>query len=103
MKNKSYQEKFNELLYKKKIIIDIRPSWVAEKDNFNFIHPLLLQSNMDPHKLLKFLKHSNTLEVKITSKKPIEYRVYYSGTITNDHGDIIEFKDVDNRFCINIG
>ena len=99
----THYDKFRNLLAKQNITIHLGLNWIADKDKVPFISPLLTNAIADPKKLLKFLKDSNTLEVTLTNKKPENWRVYYSGTIKNENGDIIKFENVDNGFCVNIG
>lgn len=96
-------EKYKALLAKQKINIHLGRDWVADNDKLSFTSPLLLKSSTKPKELLKFLKNSNSLDVNIVNRKPKQFRVHYSGTIKNDKGDVLNFIDVDNGFCVNLG
>jgi hypothetical protein len=99
----THYEKFKKLVAKQKITIHLGINWIADKDKVSFTSPLLQKTDTTLKKLMSFLKDSNSLEVTITNKKPENWRVYYSGTIKNEHGDVLEFENVDNGFCVNMG
>ena len=90
------------LVADKKVKVDIGMNWVPDNDIFNFVYPLLAKSDSEEN-ILKFLKQSTSLNVKITNRKPQSWRVYYSGVIENGVGIKKEFKEVDNGYVVNIG
>lgn len=96
------REQLKQLLNKQEINIYIGMDRVSERDKTNFTYPLLLES-VRPKQILRFLKNSNKLWVDITNRRVEKFRVYYSGTIKNEREEVIEFKDVDNNFCVNAG
>ena len=51
---------------------------------------------------LKFIDDSEEIEINAQPKVVNKWQVEYSGTITNDKGDTLEFKNVNNGLAVNI-
>ena len=90
------------LVADKKVKVDIGMNWVPDNDIFSFVYPLLAKSDSEEN-IIKFLKQSTALVIKITNRKPQNWRVYYSGVIENETGIKKEFKDIDNGYVVNVG
>ena len=97
-----FNEQYSKLMDKQQIEIHIGGAYVPDNLKKSFMSDLLRKPNTQ-QAILNFLKKSTKLIVKVVNRVPLKFVVYYSGTIENEHGYILEFKDIDNGYCVNPG
>ena len=94
------KNKLSNLVGLGNVLVHTQGGFVDQRYKVDFVYPLLSSKIKES---VSFLRKSKTINVKVVSKLVKDYRVYYSGYITNDLGDSLDFKEIDNNFCINIG
>jgi hypothetical protein len=103
MNFEEFLKKYDKLMDAQEKEIHIQGAYVSPDIAKPFIDPLLKNCFKDQNKLLKFLKKSDKIVVKVSNRTAKGYNVYYSGTIENSRGEIQVFQNVDNGYCVNIG
>jgi len=68
-----------------------------------FVHRQIYPCLSGHSGLKSFLNKNTSLKVIVTNRFARNWNVYYSGTIENERGEKIEFKDIDNGLCVNAG
>jgi hypothetical protein len=108
--NSIIQKILIELNEKGMIKIDCMGDIVSKKYKVGFIRPLLDASVGRDHtgyinikKILNFIKNTDNINVNVINRKSKNYRVFYTGTIENSEGEVLEFTDVDNNMAVGIG
>jgi len=95
-----YSDKL-DLLFK---TIDIRVYGqvsVAKSDAIKFTEPLLKEHSME--EIISLLEGSKTLYVDVKSRYAKSWEVFYSGTISNDREESLDFKNISNGFAVQMG